>query len=461
MKHSRKRNEEANAQHTLALVHPNAAAIDVHDGSHFVAVPPGRDSEGMDVREFPSFTEDLHRIVKWLRECQVTHVAMESTGVYWIPLFELLDAQGFEVRLIDPRQAKNLPGRKSDVADARWYQQLHTYGLLSAAFRPDDQTCVLRSYMRQRATLISSAAEHTQHMQKALTQMNVKLTRVVSDITGVTGMRIIRAILTGERDRVELAAMRDPRCRQSKEEIARALQGNYRAEHLFALRQAVELYDFCQRKVEECDRAIEAHLETFTDQSGGQDLPPDAPKKRPGGNSPGFDLRTQLFHMAGVDLTTIDGINALTAAKVLSETGVDMSRFPSEKAFCSWLGLCPGSHKSGGKTFSSRTRPCKNKAATALRIAAQTLYNSKTAMGAFLRRMKQRLGPMAAITATAHKLARIIYSMLKNKHACYKDAGAEYYEKAYKHRLLANLKRRARQLGFTLTPAAPTVATVI
>lgn len=461
MKQSRKRNEEANAQHTLAPVHPNAAAIDVHDGSHFVAVPPGRDSEGMDVRAFPSFTADLHRIAEWLSTCGVTHVAMESTGVYWIPLFELLDSQGFKVRLIDPRQAKNLPGRKSDVADARWYQQLHTYGLLSAAFRPDHQTCVLRSYMRQRAMLISSASKHTQHMQKALTQMNVKLTLVVSDIQGVTGMRIIRAILAGERNPMKLAALRDERCHRSSEEIARALQGNYRAEHLFALRQAVELYDFYQRKMEECDREIEAHLKTVPDQSGGQGLPPDAPKKRPGGNSPDFDLRTQLFHMAGVDLTTIDGINALTAAKVLSETGVDMSRFPTEKAFCSWLGLCPGSHKSGGKIFSSRTRPSKNKAASALRIAAQTLYNSKTALGAFLRRMKQRLGPLAAITATAHKLARIIYSMLKNKQVTYKDAGAEYYEKAYQHRVLVNLKRRAKAIGFTLLPMAPAAATVI
>lgn len=461
MKPNRKRTEEAPVQNTLAPIHPNAAAVDIHDGSHFVAVPPGRDSEGMDVREFPAFTADLRRIAEWLRKCQVTHVAMESTGVYWIPLFELLDAQGFEVRLIDPRQAKNLPGRKSDVADARWYQQLHTFGLLKAAFRPDDQTCVLRSYMRQRAMLISSASEHTQHMQKALTQMNVKLTLVVSDIQGVTGMRIIRAILAGERNPVKLAALRDERCHRSSEEIARALEGNYRAEHLFALRQAVELYDFHQRKMEECDREIEAHLKTFSDQSGGQDLPHDAPKKRPGGNSPDFDLRTQLFHMAGVDLTTIDGINALTAAKVLAETGVDMSRFPTEKAFCSWLALCPGSHKSGGKTFSSRTRPAKNKAAAALRVAAQTLYNSKTALGAFLRRKKQSLGPMAAITATAHKLARIIYSMLKYKRTTYKDAGAEYYEKAYQRRVMDNLKRRAKAMGFILVPAAPAAATVI
>jgi len=298
-------------------------------------------------------------------------------------------------------------------------------------------------------------------MQKALTQMNVKLTLVVSDIQGVTGMRIIRAILAGEQNPVKLAALRDGRCHRSSEEIARALEGNYRAEHLFSLRQAVELYDFHQRKVEECDREIEGHLKTFADQSGGHDLPHDVPKKRPGGNSPDFDLRTQLFQMAGVDLTTINGINALTAAKVLAETGVDMGRFPTGKAFCFWLALCPGSHKSGGKTFSSRTRPAKNKAAAALRVAAQTLYNSKTALGAFLRRMKQRLGPMAAITATAHKLARIIYSMLKYKRTTYKDAGAEYYEKAYQHRVLDNLKRRAKAMGFTLVPAAPAAATVI
>jgi transposase len=306
--------------------------------------------------------------------------------------------------------------------------------------------------------LIGSAAEHAQHMQKALAQMNLKLTLVVSDILGVTGMRIIRAILAGERNPKKLAALRDGRCHRSSEEIALALEGNYRTEHLFALRQAVQLYDFYQVKVAECDREIEAQLRSFPDQSSGEKL---SPQKQSTGNTPDFDLRTCLFKMTGVDLTTIDGINSVTAAKVLAETGTDMSRFPNEKAFCSWLSLCPGSHRSGGKSFGGKTRPGKNKAATALRIAAQTLYHSKTALGAFLRRMKQRLGPQAGITAAAHKLARIIYSMLKNKHATYKDVGADYYEEKYKDRVLTNLKRRAKDLGFALVPVLPPAAAAI
>jgi transposase len=450
----------AESQTSLAPIHPNAAAVDIHDGSHFVAVPPGRDSEGLDIREFPAFTADLRRVVEWLRKCKVEQVAMESTGVYWIPLFELLDAEGFEVSLVDPRQARNLPGRKTDVADARWYQELHTYGLLKAAVRPDNEVCVLRSYMRQRAMLVTSAAEHAQHMQKALTQMNVKLTQVVSDILGVTGLRIIRAILKGERDPQKLAQLRDERCHCSRQEIALALEGNYRPEHVFALRQAVELYDFYQVKLQECDQQIEAQLKSFDDQSGGQTLPPRPSNKKPGGNSPEFDLRARLFAMTGVDLTSIDGVDALTAAKVVTETGIDMSHFPGEKHFCAWLGLCPGSHISGGKRHGGRMRPCKNKAATALRIAAQSLYNSNTALGAFLRRMKQRLGPQGGITATAHKLARIIYAMLKRKLPSYKDLGAEYYEDRYRARVTANLKRRAKQLGFALVPlAVPAPAT--
>jgi len=310
--------------------------------------------------------------------------------------------------------------------------------------------------------LISSAAEHAQHMQKALQQMNLKLTRVVSDILGVTGMRIIRAVIAGERDPERLAQLRDERCHHSRAEIALALEGNYRPEHVFALRQAVELYDFYQVKLRECDQQVQAFLKTFENQSGGEVMPPRAGNKRPQGNSPQFDLRAQLYLMTGVDLTSIDGIDALTALKVLSETGIDMSRFLTEKAFCSWLSLCPGSHKSGGKSYSGRVRPSKNKAATALRVAAQTLTNSKSALGAFLRRMKQRLGPAAGITAAAHKLARIIYAMLKRKIRTYQDLGADYYEAKYKSRVIKNLKRRAQALGLTLVPLpAPEPATTV
>jgi len=375
-------------------------------------------------------------------------VAMESTGVYWIPLYELLAERGFEVKLVDPRRLKNVPGRKSDVLDCQWIQQLHTFGLLSGAFRPDDQICVLRSYLRQRAMLVRYASDHIRHMQKALEQMNVKLTQVVTDITGVTGMGIIRAILGGERDPKRLAALRDERCKNTEETIARALEGNWRSEHLFELRQAVELVDFYEKQLAACDKAIEAHLRRFEDKSGGQALALSRkPKSRRG--DPGFDARLHLLRLTGVDLTTIDGIEAHTALKVVSEIGVDMSRWRNEKCFASWLGLSPGSKITGGKLLSGRTKPCANRAATALRLAAWSLHRSRSALGAYSRRMKARLGPPKAITATAHKLARLIYRMMKFG-STYVDRGQDYYELRYRHRILRNISRRARELGYTL-----------
>jgi len=432
-------------------IHPDAAGIDIGGGSHFVAVPPGRDPEGKDVREFSAFTEDLQRMAQWLKDCRVKSVAMESTGVYWIPAFELLEAEGFEVRLVDAHQSKSMPGRKSDVLDCQWIRELHACGLLTAAFRPEQEVSVLRSYLRQRAMLVQYAAHHIQHMQKALTEMNLKLAEVVSDVSGVTGMRIIRAIVNGERDPRKLAALRHERCRNPAELIAKALAGNYREEHVFALQQALQLYDYYQSKIQECDLKIKAQLERFEDRSQGANPPPPDQRKVQG-NEPQFDLRGALFRMAGVDLTEVDGLEAYTVLKVLSETGVDMSRWPTIKHWTSWLGLCPGSHISGGKRFSGRTKPCANKAATALRIAAQTLWHSKSALGAFLRRMKMLLGPAEATTATAHKLARIIYTMLKTK-TPYHDLGQDYYEEKYRERALRNLKRRAKEFGLILVQA--------
>jgi len=429
----------------LQNLNPYAAGIDIGSKSHFVAVPEGTDDQP--VREFSSFTDDLERLAQWLTACGVTTVAMESTGIYWIPVFEILESYGLEVRLVNARQVKNVPGRKSDVLDCQWLQQLHTYGLLRGAFRPVDQVCALRAYVRQRSTLVRSAASHTQRMQKALAQMNLQLHNVVSDITGVTGMRIIKAILAGERNPKVLSAMRDPRCKNTAETIARSLQGNYRQEHLFSLRQAVELYEFYQEKISDCDQQILAQLKDF-----------EAPDNHDPDQKPPRTVGEALQRMSGVDLATINGIDTNTALKIIAEVGVDMSRWKTAKHFASWLGLCPGAKISGGKVLSSATKQVANKAAAALRMAAFALINSKSALGAYIRRQRARLGAAKAITATAHKLARLVYSMLKNGTA-FVDVGQEYYEERYRTRVVQNLKRKAQDLGFELVAiqgAAPT-----
>ena len=429
----------------------NAAGIDVGSASHFVAVPEGRDTTT--VREFSSFTEDLHRIAAWLHDCGIDTVVMESTGIYWIPLYETLETEGFDVNLVNARHVKNVPGRKTDVLDCQWLQQLHTYGLLAGSFRPTAAIVRLRTYLRQRDNLIRYAASHIQHMQKALALMNLQLHNVLSDLTGVTGMKIIRAILDGQHDPATLAAFRDHRCHSSAETIARSLDGHYREEHLFALRQAVELYDVYQMKIADCDRLIEGVLNHFEapDSLDAGSLPKPRRTAKPRDNQPRFDVRTHLYRLTGVDLTQIDGISSYTALKVISETGVDMSRWKSEKHFTSWLGLCPGNKISGGKILSGRTKKVANRASSALRLAASTLFNSKSALGAFGRRLRARLGSPKAITATAHKLARLIYRMLKFRFN-YQDPGPDYYEQRYRSRLLSNLKQKARSLGFSLVP---------
>src|SRR5262245_61814222 len=340
---------------TLQVTNPDAAGIDVGADAHWVCVPADRDPEP--VRRFGTCTADLEALADWLQACGVTSVAMEATGVYWIPLYELLEARGFTVLLVDARQVARAPGRpKSDAKDCQWIQRLHSYGLLSAAFRPAEAVVVLRAYLRQRDMLVTYAGQHIQHMQKALEQLNVKLTEVVSDITGVTGMAIIQAILRGERDPAALAQLRDPRCKESEATIARALQGTWREEHLFVLRQALALYEFYHRQIGECDRAIEAHLRTFKDESGGRTLPYRPRRRKREANEPRFDARARLYCLCGVDLTAIEGIDETTALVLLSEIGTDMSRWPSLKQFCSWLGLCPQHKISGGKVLSRRVR---------------------------------------------------------------------------------------------------------
>lgn len=422
----------------LGHLNVSAAGIDIGSRSHFVAIPEGIDEPS--VREFSTFTDDLERLSDWLVACGITTVAMESTGVYWIPVFEILESRGLEVKLVNARHVKNVPGRKSDVLDCQWLQQLHTYGLLRGAFRPAEQVCALRVYVRQRSTLVDSAATHIQHMQKALSQMNVLLHNVVSDITGVTGMRIITAILAGEHNPQKLAAFRDRRCKNSQETIARSLRGNYRQEHLFSLKQAVELYEFYQAKIAECERQILEQLRQFD----AVDADPD----RPAG-APPATLAEALQRMSGVDLARIPGIDTDTALKIIAEIGIDMSRWKSEKEFASWLGLCPGSKISGGKVLSSASKKVANRVAVALRMAAYALIRSKSALGAYIRRMRARLGAPKAITATAHKLARLVYSLLKHGTA-YVDAGQDSYEERYRSRVVQNLKRKALELGFEM-----------
>ena len=432
----------------LAAVNLHAAGIDIGAEAHWVAVPPSDDPQP--IRSFGACTADLEALADWLATCGSTTIALESTGVYWIPLFELLETRGFEVLLVDPQQVQKIKGRpKSDRHDCQWIQRLHTFGLLSGAFRPADQICVLRSYLRQRAMLLTSAAQHIQHMQKALTQMNIKLQHVVSDITGVTGLAILRAILAGERDPAKLAQLRDYRCKHDEATIARALQGNWRDEHLFALAQAVALYDVYHQKITECDQHIEAYLQTFADRSDGQPLPPPARPRKRGGNQPAFAVREPLHRLSGVDLTQIEGIDETTSLVILSEIGLDMTRWPTVKHFTSWLGLCPHHRVSGGKVLSRRTKPCANRAATALRLAAACLHHSQSALGAFFRRMKARMGAPKAITATAHKLARLIYTMLKYGTA-YVRQGMDEYEQQYHDRMVKNMTRRAKALGYTL-----------
>lgn len=433
----------------LTVVNPNAAGIDAGSEQHWVSVPEERSNQP--VRAFGTFTEDLYALADWLIECGIKTVAVEATGVYWIPLLEVLESRGLETKLIDSRSIGRR-NKKTDVLDCQWIRQLHTYGLLEGAFRPRGQMLALRAYMRHRQMLIDYAADHIRHMQKALDLMNLKLHTVISDITGMTGLRIIHAILEGKRDPHELAAMRDPHCKQTEQSIAKALMGNYRDEHLFALRQAVHLFETYQNKLAECDEKIAAELATFEKHGNGVKLARTKPTKRRK-NQPRFDGRTLIFEMTGVDLTAIDGLGPSTVLTILSETGTDTSAWPSEGHFASWLALCPNKPISGGRPLPKKlpaVRP--NRAAQAFRLAAQTLERTRCALGAFFRRIQSRFGRAAAIKATAHKLAVIFYSMLKNKTE-YRPLDANYYEQRYRQRLLNSLEKKAHLLGFTLVPA--------
>jgi transposase len=444
---SRAREVEAARVAGLPVTQAHAAGIDIGSRSHWVCV--GCCSNDCDdlLQEFPAHTEGLHQILAYLRQHGVTTVALESSGVYWIPLYELLEGNGFEVLLVDPRYTKQVKGRpKTDRLDCQWIYRLHSVGLLAAAFRPDEKTCQLRSYLRQRGNLIRYAGQHIQHMEKALEQMNLKLTEIVSDITGVTGRAIVQAILRGTRDPHKLAKLRNRRCKANETEIAQALNGSYREEHLFALRQAYEAWQFYQKQVGAVEEQIEQQLGQMKQDRA---LPPLQPRPRNGGrkpNQPRFDVRSALYYVVGIDLTEIEGIGEQTALTIISEIGPEVSRFATVKHFCSWLGLCPQLQKTGGQVRSSRTRPGVNRAAVAFRLAANSLYASKGALGTFLRRQKARLGAPQAVTATAHKLARIVYLALKHG-LTYVRQSQEEYEVRLREQQIKAVKRKARQLG--------------
>jgi transposase len=436
----------------FSVVHPHAAGIDIGATFHIVAVSPERDS--MPVRQFKSFTTDLHKLSQWLRGIGITSVAMESTGVYWIPVFEILESDGFEVILVNAREVKQVPGRKTDYNDAQWLQKLHQFGLLRASFRPSEHIATLRAYLRHRERLIEYSAAHIQHMQKALMQMNLQLHHVVSDITGVTGMRIIRDIINGEKCAATLATHRDIRCKQSEGTITAALTGNYRDEHVFALKQAVELYDFYQERIVECDRQIEKTMAKLNQKKTPPDVPLSKARHRTRQHhEPDFALRSALYTLTRVDLTQINGIGPYTALRLIGECGDDMSKWATEKHFASWLSLSPGNKVSGGKILSSKTRRTKNRATTLLRIAAVNVGKTETALGAFYRRLAARVGKAKAVTATARKMAVLFYSIMKHGKQ-YIEPGAEYYETQYRNRVLLNLKKRAKRMGYELVANA-------
>jgi transposase len=455
MKHHRRRPspKPRRSPDALERLHPHAAGIDCGAAEHFVAVPPDRDDTP--VRSFPTFTADLERLADWLTACRVTHVAMEATGVYWIPIFEILEARGFQVILVNARHVKNLPGRKSDVSDCEWLRDLHILGLLRGSFRPANDIVALRGYLRHRATLIESTGALVQRMQKALVQMNLQLPLVVSDITGVTGLRILRDIVAGQRDPHHLAQHRDARCRASEADLVAALTGNYRAEHLFVLQQNLELFDMYQQQLTACDAAIHAHLASLTTTPTRTiaPLPPARRRHTPQANEPRFDLRTPLHQLTGADLSQIDGIGPYTALRLLAEIGTDMTRWPTEKHFTSWLTLAPQNQVSGGRLLSSRTQRSANRAAAILRLAAMTLGRTQTALGAFYRRLAYRVGKAKAVTATARKLAILIYRILKDGRA-YADPGADAYDAQHRTHVLRRIRQRAHNLGYGLIDLA-------
>jgi len=429
----------------LEVAYPNAAGIDVGGSAHYVALPPDR--EGETVRKFGVCTADLEALADWLLGAGVDTVAMESTGVYWIPLFEVLERRGLRVLLVNARHVKNVPGRKSDVLDCQWLQQLMSFGLLQGAFRPPDEVCVVRAVVRHRGTLTKEQAQLVQRMQKALVQMNLQLTEVLSDVVGASGQAIMRAIVAGQRDAHKLAALCRRGIKASSEQVARALQGNWREEHLLVLSQTLALYDAYAEQLQACDTKLEQLL-------GGLarfEAADSKARTKVSRGAPKFDLRRALIRWCGVDLTRIDGLQVTSVLKILAEIGTDLSRFKSVKHFCSWLSICPGTKISGDKRLSGRIRPCPNRVKQTFKMAAMSLAHSDSALGAYYRRMCARTDKAHANAATAHKLARLFYFMLTRGES-YVDRGEADFTRRHRERTLASLKRRAAEFGMQLTP---------
>lgn len=439
---------------TLEIVHPDAAGIDIGNAAHYVAVPPKRD--GQPVRQFGCTTAELHALATWLRECGIRTVAMQSTGVYWIPVYDILEQAGFEVYLVNARDTKNLPGKKTDVLECQWLMKLHTYGLLRNSFRPPQEIRMMRTYWRQRNDLIQNAGRHIQRMQKVLTQMNIQLANVISDLNGVTGQAIIRALLAGQRDPNKLAQLRDGRIQATAEQVARSLEGNWQDDLLFLLSQEQTAYEFCHGQIAQVDAQLKQFLDAREDRSANASLPEETRKgrrKKKKGNAPQFDLREALFRMTGADLTRIDGIDIMTATTMVSEAGYDMSKWPTENHFVSWLRLCPDNRISGDRIIGKGRLPTNNRLTTALKMAASTLRLSNTYLGAQFRRLRSKLGPSVAIKAMAAKLARLAYRVLRYGMQ-FVDKGAALYEAQHRKQQVDSLKRKAAELGFNLQTAA-------
>jgi transposase len=439
----------------VEVVHPNAAGLDIGSREIFGCIPP--DHEGETVKAFGTFTPDLQRLADWLVANRVDTVAMESTGVYWIPVFEVLEARGLEVYLVNGRHVKHVPGRKSDVQDCQWIQKLHALGLLTGSFRPDGEMCALRAYLRHRTDLLQHRAAHILHMQKAFQQMNIQLPQVLTDITGETGMAIVRAIVGGERDCVKLAKLRNFRCKSSEDMIAKALTGTWKEEHLFALKQSLELYDFYSEQVATCDARIQSQYEAMKPRwEPSSEMAPleTKPRRKKRKNEPASDIRADIIRLTGIDLAAVGGLGPNLAQTILSEIGTDMSKWATDKQFTSWLGLAPHNDISGGKVLRSRIFPTRNRAGQAFRQAAMAVARSSTAFGAYYRRKRAQGGPLFAQVATAHKIARTVYHLLKY-HVQYEDMGVEGFEQKQRERDVNALRKKAAKLGFTLAIPEP------
>jgi transposase len=438
----------------LPVLHPDAAGIDVGASELFVAV--GADRDPQPVRRFPTFTQDLRALADWLQRCGVRSVAMESTSVYWIPIYQILEARGLEVCLVNAQHVKNVPGRKTDVSDCQWLQYLHSVGLLRASFRPPGAICAVRALWRHRGSLVQMAAEHIMHIQKALDQMNLQVHRVLTEITGLSGLRILDAILAGERDPLTLARLCHKRVKSSESTVAKSLEGDYRPEHIFALRQSLAAYRYYQQLVLETDQEIQRQMVELEAADNALAKMPKRTKRLPyqrQGHEPRvFDLRSELYRIFGVDLTNVPGISAMTSQTILCEVGTDVSRFRNASAFASWLGLCPEKKISGGKVLFTKSRRVRSRVAIALRLAARSLHHAKDYMGEFFRRICRKLGKPQAITATAHKLARIVYHLLSTREA-YDESVFHKCEAEALKRAEMRLRRHAAHLGFRIIPA--------